>query len=129
MLLVILVLVDSSCYVIAHDGCPNRQPMMHALGIHSMSYYSTSEAWPAPAVLTSLTFWTQSHYRVPSPVQVLRLPMSFFDAQPAGRLLNRFSKDTEATDVMVQETIAWTVTSGCALALSCSLFARAQKAA
>ena len=44
--------------------------------------------------------------------------MSFFDAQPAGRLLNRFSKDTEATDVMVQETIAWTVTSGRALAAS-----------
>ena len=44
--------------------------------------------------------------------------MSFFDAQPAGRLLNRFSKDTEATDVQVQETIAWTVTSGRALALS-----------
>ena len=43
--------------------------------------------------------------------------MSFFDAQPAGRLLNRFSKDTEATDVQVQETIAWTVTSGCELAI------------
>ena len=43
-------------------------------------------------------------------MQVLRLPMSFFDSQPAGRLLNRFSQDTEATDVAVRETIAWCLT-------------------
>ncbi len=29
---------------------------------------------------------------------VLALPMAFFDSQPMGRLLNRFTKDTEATD-------------------------------
>ena len=44
------------------------------------------------------------------PSQVLRLPMSIFDSQPAGRLLNRFSQDTEATDVVVRETIAWCLT-------------------
>ena len=36
--------------------------------------------------------------------------MSFFDSQPAGRLLNRFSQDTESTDVVVRETIAWCLT-------------------
>ena len=30
---------------------------------------------------------------------LLRLPMSFFDAQPTGRLMNRFTKDTQAVDL------------------------------
>ena len=33
--------------------------------------------------------------------KVLRLPMSFFDSQPTGRLLNRFSRDTELIDIML----------------------------
>ena len=46
--------------------------------------------------------------------QVLRLPMSFFDSQPAGRLLNRFSRDTEAADILLRENLAYWIYEVCA---------------
>ncbi len=36
--------------------------------------------------------------------------MAFFNTNPAGRLLNRISKDTEATDVALGESITWNFT-------------------
>ena len=40
--------------------------------------------------------------------------MAFFDAQPAGRLLNRFSKDTEAADILLRENLAYWISETCA---------------
>ncbi|GAB4815546.1 hypothetical protein N2152v2_002592 [Parachlorella kessleri] len=37
--------------------------------------------------------------------KVVRLPQSFFDSQPTGRLLNRFTKDTEAVDTQIGSSV------------------------
>jgi len=39
-------------------------------------------------------------------VNVLRLPMSFFDTTPSGRILNRFSKDIYTIDELIPRSIS-----------------------
>ncbi|KAK9797814.1 hypothetical protein WJX73_000524 [Symbiochloris irregularis] len=53
-------------------------------------------------VYGSLRSGRQLHQRLLE--KVIRLPMSFFDTQPSGRLLNRFSRDTEALDTNLGQT-------------------------
>ena len=72
-------------------------------------------------VLTLIPALIPSALAIPCPracqlmrTQVLRLPMAFFDAQPAGRLLNRFSKDTEAADILLRENTAYWISETCA---------------
>ena len=47
---------------------------------------------------------------------VLMLPLAFFDRQPLGRLLNRFTKDTEAVDEDLFNLVSLAVTPHCLFA-------------
>ena len=54
-------------------------------------------------VLATLTASQSLHDKLVA--KLLALPMSFFDTQPTGRLVNRFTKDVEACDITLQSTI------------------------
>ncbi|KAF8057290.1 Abcc2 [Scenedesmus sp. PABB004] len=50
--------------------------------------------------------------------KMLRLPMSFYDSQPTGRLINRFTKDTEAVDMQMAASVSSALTCIVSAALS-----------
>ncbi|WIA42403.1 hypothetical protein OEZ86_008404 [Tetradesmus obliquus] len=54
-------------------------------------------------VVGSISASRQLHERLLT--KMLRLPMSFYDAQPTGRLINRFTKDTEALDIQMAAAV------------------------
>ena len=55
----------------------------------------------------------------PSPPQIVRLPMSFFHTTPSGRIVNRFTKDTEALDVQVPSAVQSFLVCSSALLPAC----------
>lgn len=82
------------------DPASHPQTAVHYLKIYAAFSFSVMLV----SVLRNLvTVW--GSYRASKKMHarlldhVLLLPMAFFDSQPLGRLLNRFTKDTEAVDV------------------------------
>jgi ABC-type multidrug transport system fused ATPase/permease subunit len=57
-----------------------------------------------PAFLHASKFW---HHEML--VRLLRAPVSFFDVTPTGRILNRFTKDTDMVDVNLPASTMWVV--------------------
>ena len=50
--------------------------------------------------------------------RVLRLPVSFFDTNPSGRIINRFSRDTEIMDSVLPLSLVQARTPQFTIALS-----------
>ena len=76
------------------------------MGVYAALGFASLAAQAARAVVTvhgSVAAAAALHDRLLH--RVIRLPMSFFDSQPSGRLLNRFSKDTEALDTSLGNTV------------------------
>lgn len=51
--------------------------------------------------------------------KVLRLPQSFFDTTPSGRVINRFSRDTEVLDTLLPTSLVQAI--GCFFSILTSL--------
>ena len=45
--------------------------------------------------------------------QIMRLPMSFFDTTPLGRIMNRFSKDVDVVDNTLPQVVRFWITMLC----------------
>ena len=75
------------------SNCPFESRASHQLTHHCLP---GCVSCVCSLVYGSLRSGRQLHQKLLE--KVIRLPMSFFDTQPSGRLLNRFSRDTEALD-------------------------------
>ena len=84
-----------------------------ALGLSSLALQA---ARAAATVLGSLRAASALHSRMLR--RVLRLPMAFFDAQPQGRLTNRFSRDVETLDSALGDVVQSALTCAASTAFA-----------
>ena len=84
-----------------------------ALGLLSLSF---AVARAVVLVFSTLNASQVLHNRLLD--KILSLPMSFFDTQPSGRLINRFTKDVEACDINMQQVISQFTTCFMSVGLS-----------
>jgi ATP-binding cassette subfamily C (CFTR/MRP) protein 1 len=70
----------------------------------SMSVLTSALVWARGLALAAgcVTAGRNLHTRLLD--RVLQLPMSFFDSTPTGRLVNRFTRDTEQVDLQLPDT-------------------------
>ncbi|KAI9355950.1 P-loop containing nucleoside triphosphate hydrolase protein [Zopfochytrium polystomum] len=66
-------------------------------------------------------FAASVYYHKAALTRLMRAPMSFFESQPIGRILNRFSKDMESVDVMIWDLFYLVIATGSTLISSLAL--------
>ncbi|KAJ3113504.1 hypothetical protein HDU96_003327 [Phlyctochytrium bullatum] len=64
------------------------------------------------ALVVGAGFLASVHYHKAAMKRLLRAPISFFESQPIGRVLNRFSKDIEAVDQKIWVFYFFVIFSG-----------------
>ena len=103
----------------ASGNPPSAASAVAALAALGLSSLALQAVRAAATVLGSLRAASTLHSRMLR--RVLRLPLSFFDAQPQGRLTNRFSKDVETLDSslgdVVQSALTCAVSTAFAVAV------------
>jgi len=100
----------------ASGNPPSAAAAVAALAVLGLSSLVLQAARAAATVLGSLRAASELHSRMLR--RVLRLPMSFFDAQPQGRLTNRFSKDVETLDSALGDVVQSALTCAASTAFA-----------
>eukprot|EP00897_Mesotaenium_endlicherianum_P000582 jgi/Mesen1/10524/ME000083S10028 len=83
-----------------------RAPVSYYLSIYALTGLLTAVlSWVRGMLLAYSCVAAARTLHAQMVARVLRLPMAFFDSQPMGRLINRFTHDTEQVDLNLPDTM------------------------
>ncbi|KAK3100459.1 hypothetical protein FSP39_020430 [Pinctada imbricata] len=109
--------------MVGGDNTTTAEPTPQGLDMY-LTVYISSIAFIIFATITrgliSAAVYIRASSRLHSRVllNVMRAPMRFFDANPTGRILNRFSKDQDEADVFIPQFLDSFLQLACTILLS-----------